>query len=213
MIRAVCLGVLLLLARPLAAAEAVLDLLDPATPYTAAFTVHSDKGDFSGIVRHAKGRERRDWATKDGGQALYLNRAEDAAVLLKPTGKWYVGLSLSAVARLAGGLDSLTVQRAKLGEDATAGVRATHYRITAQSFEGEAWFSKEGIPLRIQGTLTAPDGRAQWVETELSDVRIGVVDQSWLGIPPGFFGMDLRKVPPEQLEQAITTLRPLLERK
>lgn len=198
------------------AAERALDLLDPPVSYTADFVVSGDKGTYRGTVWHMPGRERRDFSTKDGGQAVILRRDTDAAYLLKPGGRWYVGLGFAAVGNLAGGLDQLTVERTRQGVDTVAGLKATRYKVHGQGpkgsrFDGHAWFSTEGVMLKAEGTLTAADGRAAQVRTELSNLRLGKVDETVFTLPSGWFGMDLRSVPADRIAQAVESLKPLLE--
>ena len=202
----------LLAGRAAGAAENALDLLDAPVPYTGHFYVSSPAGTFDGTVWHQPGRERRDWATAGGSQAVLLDRTADAAYLLQPAGKWYVGIGLHAAAGLAGGLDGLTVERRRLGETTLDGMRVTHYRVTAPGrFDGEAWFSRDGIPVKVAGTLTQPDGRAAPVETGLTQVTVGQADPAMLTLPAGYFGMDLRSVPAAKLNQTVAGLKPLLQ--
>ena len=197
------------------AAERALDLLDAPVSYSADFYVSGDKGTYQGSVRHMPGRERRDFGTRDGGQAVILHRDTDSAYLLKPSGRWYVGLGLAAVGALAGGLDSLTVERTKVGSETVAGIRATRYKVSGQGpkdsrFDGDAWFSRDGILVKAAGSLRA-DGRISQVETGLSNLKVGAVDEATLELPSGWLSMDLRSIPPERLAQAVNSLRPLLE--
>lgn len=198
------------------AAERALDLLDAPVSYSADFTVSGDKGTYHGSVRHAPGRERRDFATKDGGQAVILRRDTNAAYLLKPGGKWYVGLGFSAVGALAGGLDSLAVERVRQGTDTVGGVKATRYKVVGNgpkgsTFSGLAWFTADGIMVKAEGTLTEANGRASQVETHLSNLRLGKVDEAAFELPQGWFGMDLRSVPAERIAQVVESMKPLLE--
>ncbi len=206
----------LLAAQTAAADETALDLLDAPVAYTAHFTVSSAGGTYHGTVWHSPGRERRDWDTAGGGQAVLLDRIGDAAYLIKPSGRWYVGFGLHAAASLAGGLDGLVVDRRRLGEETVAGMRTTRYRVTATAsaggrFDGDAWFSHNGILVKAAGMLQGPDGKATQVETSLSDVVVGPTDPAMLALPSGYFGMDLRKVKAADLVQAVNSLKPLLE--
>lgn len=206
---------LFLLARPAKAAEAALDLLDTATPYTADFTISSGRGTYHGKVWHAKGRERREVATSGGGQAVLLMRDADAAYLLGLSGKWYVGLSLRAAGALAGGLDSWQITRTKLREETVAGLKATRWKARAEGpkggFVGEIWTTRDGIVVKAVGTIDNANGDDSPVEMTLSGVRVGAVDRQMLELPQGWFGFDLRKVPAERVEQAIEGLKPMLE--
>ena len=206
----------LLAARAAMAAETALDLLDAPVAYTAHFTVESPSGTFRGSVWHQPGRERRDWDTAGGGQAVLLDRAADAAYLIKPAGRWYVAFGLHAAAALAGGLDGLVVDRRRIGEQTVAGMRTTRYRVAATAanggrFDGDAWFSRDGILVKAAGTLTSPGGKTSRVATALTDVTVGHTDAAMLALPSGYFGMDLRSVQAAGLAQAVNGLKPLLE--
>ncbi|MGE5548627.1 MAG: hypothetical protein ACM33T_17105 [Solirubrobacterales bacterium] len=208
--------VLLVSALPAWARETALDLLDAPVAYTADFYVTSERGTYTGTVWHAPGRERRDFATSGGSQALLLRRDTDSAYLMKPSGRWYVGLALNSAVGLAGGLDGMAVNRTRVKDETVAGLRTTRYRVDAGSakgkFNGDAWFSREGILVKAVGTLTDARGRATPVETGLSAVKLGKVEERVFELPAGWMGMDLRSVPPEQIEQAVERLRPMLER-
>jgi hypothetical protein len=197
-----------LMASPVQAAERALDLLDVPVSYTADFTVSSDKGTYQGTVWHAPGRERRDFGTQGGSQTVLLRRDTDTAYLMKPSQRWYVGLGFQAVGSLAGGIDALKVERHKLGEETLGGVRVTRYRVSAAGpkgsrFDGDAWFSKEGIMVRAEGTLDDGQGRSSDVATALSGLKVGRVDERMFELPAGWLGMDLRSVPPDRIAQAV----------
>lgn len=209
--------ILLGFAAPAQAAERAIDLLDVPVSYTAQFTVSGDKGSYSGTVWHESGRERRDFETKGGSQRILLRRDTDSAYLMKPANRWYVGLGFEAVGQLAGGIDSLMVERKRVGEQSIAGVRTVRYKVTATGpkgarFDGDAWFSKDdAILVRAEGLMTGPDGRTSRVETALSGLKVGPVSEQVFELPAGWFGMDLRSVPPEKIAQALESMKPLLE--
>jgi hypothetical protein len=208
---------LLFLAGPARAADTVLDLLDAPVAYSADFYVSSDKGTYHGTLWHAPGRERREFDTRGGGQALLLRRDTGRAYLMKPSGRWYVGLSMSAAAGLAGGLDGMTFKRTKLKDEPVAGIPATRYRIEASAargdrFAGDAWFSKDNILVKAAGTVTTRGGRAMPVETGLSRLKLGKVEERHFELPSGWLGVDLSSVPADKIEQAIEGMRPMLER-
>ena len=64
--------------------------------------------------------------------------------------------------------------------------------------------------LKAAGTLTGRDGRAERVATGLSDVRLGPVDEAMFALPAGYFGLDLRSVPPESLQQAVDGVKAMM---
>lgn len=219
MLRELCMLVVALglAAAPARAAERALDLLDVPVSYTADFTVSSDKGTYNGTVWHALGRERRDFGTAGGGQTVLLRRDTDSAYLMKPSGRWYVGLGFQAVGALAGGIDSLVVDRRRVRDESVGGIRATRYKVAATGpkgarFDGDAWFSKEDILVRAQGWLSEGGGKETQVEMSMSNLRVGRVDERMFELPSGWLGMDLRSVPPERIAQAVEGLKPMLER-
>jgi hypothetical protein len=197
------------------AAEPALDLLDAPVSYTAAFSVSSSRGTYHGTVWHAPGLERREVATSGGGQGVLIDRKADAAYLLGISGKWYVGLSLRAAAGMAGGLESWRATRTKVREESVAGLKATRWKTRAEGpkggFSGDIWTSRDGIVVKASGILSSVDGDDSPVEMTLSDVRVGAVDRQTLELPKGWFGFDLRQVPPDKVVQAVESLRPLLE--
>jgi hypothetical protein len=196
-------------------AEPALDLLDAPVSYTAAFSVSSSRGTYHGTVWHAPGLERREVATSGGGQGVLIDRKADAAYLLGVSGKWYVGLSLRAAAGMVGGLESWRATRTKVREESVAGLKATRWKTRAEGpkggFSGDVWTSRDGIVVKASGILSSVDGDDSPVEMTLSDVRVGAVDRQFLELPKGWFGFDLRQVPPERVAQAVESLRPLLE--
>jgi hypothetical protein len=198
------------------AAELALDLLDAPVSYKANFTVSSDKGTYQGQVWHTPGKERREYATSGGSQALIVRRDTNAAYMLKPSSKWYVGLSLSAVGALAGGLDSWQVDRSREAEETVAGLKATRYKVHATGpkgrFDGNAWFSKEGILVKAAGTVF--DGKTEnEVETSLSNVKLAPVAADQFEPPAGWMAIDLKRLPADQVQSAIEGMRALYDRK
>jgi len=207
----------ILAASPAMAGEDAFDLLDAPVSYSAHFSVSSDKGTYEGNVWHAPGRERRDFGTVDGGQAVLLRRDKDAAYLIAPSRRWYVGFGLRAAAALAGGLDGLSVERKKVRDEVVGGLKTTRYKVNASGgggrFDGDAWFTRDGILVKAAGTLTGKGGNPSRVETSLSDVAVGPVDEAMLNLPAGFFGLDLRSVPAEGLQQAIEGVKGMMSGK
>lgn len=197
------------------AAEPALDLLDAPVSYTAAFSVTSSRGTYHGRVWHMPGMERREVATSGGGQGILIDRKADTATLLGLSGKWYVGLSLRAAAGMVGGLDAWTASRTRLRDETVAGIKATRWKTRAEGpkggFTGDIWTSREGIVVKAVGLLNSVEGDDSPVEMTLSDLRVGAVERQMFELPKGWFGFDLRQVPPDKVIQAVENLKPLLE--
>ncbi len=198
------------------AAQALFDLLDPPVSYSARFSVTSDRGTFRGAVWHVPGTERWDFTTAYGPQALLLKRRAGIVYLLSPKARWYVGIGLNAASMLAGGIGSLTVTRHRLGPAMMNGQRTVRYRIEATApgrgrFDGDAWFTPDGILVRAAGLLVDGAGHAQRVATNLYDLHRGRVAAARMALPNGYFGLDLSKMAPQAVERTIRRMTPLLE--
>jgi hypothetical protein len=199
----------------IAAVEPALDVLDAPVAYSADFVVSSDRGRYSGHVWHMPGKELREFETSGGGQALLILRDSDAAYLMKPAAHWYVGLGLKAVGALAGGLDGWQVDRRRVRDESVNGIRTTRWKAQASGpkgrFDGDLWTSRDGIVVKAAGTVSAPGGEAMPVEMVLSTLKLGGVEATKFDLPKGWLGIDLRQVPPEQVERAMEGLKPMLE--
>jgi hypothetical protein len=211
-IGAVALGIW---AGPVRADEGALDVLDAPLSYRADFSVSSPRGVYHGKVWHRPGHERRMVETRDGEQAVLIDRAKDAAYLIGKNGSWSVGLSLSSAAALIGGIDSWRVERSRIGEERVGTIRATRWKALAQGprgqFDGEIWTSHEGIIVKADGVISSSDVPSQAVSMILSDLKTGPVDPALLDLPQGGMALDLRQVPPDQVVRTLERLKPLLE--
>jgi hypothetical protein len=178
-----------------AVSVAVPELLDAKIDYTADFYLISDKGRFAGSVIHAPGRERRDFDTAGGRQALLLRRDIDQAVILWPDRKWYVSSSFLAAAGMVGGFDGVMVDRKAEGQEQISGETTTRYQISGNSaggggFQGRMWFTKDGILMKLSGKATF-GGRQIPVETGLSHLMRVKADGTAFVVPGDYAGLPL----------------------
>lgn len=194
-----------------AASVPALDLLDAKVEYTADFYVRSDRHAYDGKVFHAPGKERRDIETAKGGQVLLLRRDLDQAFMLTPHSRSYVGLTFKAAGAFIGGVESMTVDRRRIGPSSVSGVKATRYEVTAQNvgggrFTGDMWFSDEGIMLKAVGTASH-QGRDTMVEMGLRRLKIGKVKETLFEMPKGYSGLNLNGMNTDQMGQMMKLLR------
>lgn len=178
-----------------AASADVPELLDAKIDYTAEFYLVSDKGRFQGSVIHAPGRERRDFDTSGGRQALLLRRDIDQAAMMWPERKWYVTTSFLAVANLIGGFDGVSVDREAEGSERISGEMTTRYQVSGSSaggggFQGRMWFTKDGILMKMVGKATF-SGRQIPVETGLSNLLRVKADSAAFILPSDYKGLPL----------------------
>jgi hypothetical protein len=195
--------------------EKALDLLDAPVPYSASYRASDGKGEYLGKVWHQPGKERRDFETKGGGQSLVLRKDQDAAFLMKPAGKWYVSVSFHAAIALAGGFDSMTVTKQPTGVETINGQKANRSHLVAKAadgrqFVGDFWALSSGAPVKVEGVETEPNGKQTQVSLIQTDIVIGRVGNDRFDLPEGYMGINLKKIPPDKLVQAIEGIMPLL---
>ena len=198
------------------AAEQVLDILDAPVSYTATYAVSDSKGVYTGTVWHEPGRERRDFETKHGSQTALLRRDQDAAYLINSSAKWYVAVAFHAALSLAGGWDDFTLIREKIGPERMEGEKTIHYHLKADSpsgrgFVGDLWALPSGVPVKIFGLETEPNGKQNTVSLIQTHILVGPVNAAAnLEVPHGYMAIDLKKVTAENLIKTIQSLGPLL---
>lgn len=178
-----------------AAPVALSDLLDAKTEYQADFYVSSDKGRYGGTVLHAPGRERRDFTTGQGAQALLLRRDIDQAAMLWPDRKWYLSTTFTALSGLIGGFDGVLVDTRQAGRETIAGEPTTRYEVSGDDpqggrFKGRFWMTPDGIIMKLIGEATY-SGKTTPVEMGLSHLARGPVNQSAFALPTDYKGLPL----------------------
>lgn len=183
-------------ATPVSAAE----LLDAKLDYTADFYVSSGaQGKFQGTVVHTPGRERREFETTMGHEALLLRRDSDEAVMMWPERKYYVSTSFSAISSMVGGFEEVMLERRKIGADMIAGEPCARFEVSGESdsggsFHGRMWFTRDNILMKAVGTARWR-GKETPVETGLLNLRRIKADPSAFVTPSDYQGLpiDLRK--------------------
>jgi hypothetical protein len=195
----VALGMALLAAPRLASAEPadVLTLLDAPVEYTADYSLTQDDQTWHGTVVHASGRERRDFTTSLGTQAILLRRDTDQAAVLWPDRKWYLSTSLTALTGLLGGRNDFKVDRHGDGGETIGGERCDRYKVTG-IFTGRIWITHDGILMRAAGTIRLR-GKDRAIATQLTHLHRAAVDPDSFELPLGYHGIPVN---PRLLEGA-----------
>lgn len=177
-----------------AAAISAAELLDAKVDYTADFTLSSDRGTYRGTVIHAPGRERRDFETAGGHQALVLRRDIDQAAMLWPERKWYVTTSFQSVAALVGGFDEVTLDRVPRGHETIGGESTARYDVSGGAagggFKGRMWLTNDGILMKLTGQVTF-GGRQMPVQMELANLQRIKADPAAFVLPADYKGLPL----------------------
>jgi hypothetical protein len=82
------------------------------------------------------------------------------------------------------------------GEETVNGIATTKYEVDKQIADGHLsgalWLSRDGIPMRCDGSYTSRKGKVQTVHWELRHVEIGAQRASLFEVPAGY-----SKLPPE----------------
>lgn len=178
-----------------AAPTALADLLDAKTEYQAQFSVSSDKGQYGGMLYHMPGRERREFTTGQGAQALLLRRDIDQAAMLWPDRKWYLSTSFSQLSGLIGGFEGVLVETRQSGREVIAGEPTTRYEVSGDAaqgnhFKGRFWMTQDGIVMKLSGEATY-SGKVTPVEMELSHLARGPVNPTLFALPTDYKGLPL----------------------
>jgi hypothetical protein len=164
----------------------VLAWIDAPVEYSANYSFTEGDQTWSGTVVHAPNRERRDFTTQLGTQALLMRRDTDQIAVMWPQRKFYLSTSLKALIRW-GGAGDLTMDRHHDGIDIINDEPCVRYTVTG-AFSGRMWFTKDGILMRARGKLTS-NGHERAISTQLTHIKRGAVDADEFELPIGYHGI------------------------
>jgi hypothetical protein len=170
-------------------------LIDAQTGFSADRTLVIDGRSYQGKIWAMPGKERHEQAIS-GMRPVFLMRDDS------PLGEIVLaGLKTIVQFQMPPELRVLAIPELKkhpVGPDTVNGVATVKYAIDKTVPEGHAqgtlWLSREGIPMRLAGTFTAPKGKVSTVRWELSHVKIGPQPAALFQSPGG-----LSKLPPEAI--------------
>jgi hypothetical protein len=161
--------------------------LDAPLEFTADYSVTANDQTWRGTVIHAPGRERREFGTALGTQAIVIRRDIDQAVVLWPERKWYLTTGLQALSGMVGGAEALKLDRRRDGSEMVAGENCTRWLVEG-GFAGRMWFSHDGILMRAVGMLHLR-GRETAISTQLAHLKREPVDADLFELPVGYHGL------------------------
>lgn len=161
--------------------------------FAADRTLVIDGHSYVGKIWTMPGKERHEQAIQ-GFRPVFLLRAGNApAEIVLPQLKTIVQLPIPPELRLLG---DPALKKHPVGHESVNGVATTKYAIDATVPEGHAtgmlWLSPDGIPMRLDGSFTRPNGKVAKLRWELSHVKIGPQPAALFEAPPGY-----SKLPPE----------------
>jgi hypothetical protein len=189
--RKVWFVILCLIVVPGAASAATLG--DPQIGFAADRTLVIDGRSYLGKIWAMPGRERHEQAIKAFRLIFLLRTGSPLGEVVLPEQKTVIQLALPPELRI---LDDPALKKHALGPETVDGIATTKYAIEENVPEGRAsgtlWLSRDGIPMRLDGSFTRQSGKVSTIRWELSRVRIGPQPASLFEAPQGF-----SKLPPE----------------
>jgi hypothetical protein len=168
-------------------------LVDPQVGFSADRTLVIDGHSYVGKVWAMPGEERHEQAIQAFHPVFLLRADSPLAEIVLPQLKTIVQFAIPPELRLLG---SPELKKHPVGQDAVNGIATTKYAIDETVPEGHAagtlWLSRDGIPMRLDGSFTGRKGKVLAISWELSHVKIGPQPAALFEEPHGF-----SKLPPE----------------
>jgi hypothetical protein len=172
-------------------------LADSKVGYSADRLLVIDGHDYHGKIWAMPGKERHEQAIR-AFRPVFLLRGDSArgeAVL--PQLHTIVEFVMPAELRLLGAPE---LKKHPVGQETVNGVATTKYDIDETVPEGHAagtlWLSKDGIPMRLDGTFTATKGKLSTVRWELNHVKVGPQPPDLFEPPHGYSKLPAEAVAP-----------------
>jgi hypothetical protein len=159
---------------------------DPSVPFSADRSLSVGDRTFSGKLYAMPGSQRHEQAIAGVEQVIILHGEDARGWLVLPKLNSYVEFWFAPAAAELRADDLLST---KLGEETIAGLRTTKYRIEHSArdgtlVDGYVWLTREGIPMRLDGSYTpANGGKPTAIHMELSNVRQGPQNAALFAIP------------------------------
>lgn len=165
---------------------------DARIGFSADRTLTVDGRVYQGKIWAMPGLERHEQAIKAFRPVFLLRAGNALGEIVLPQLKTIVEFTLPAELRLLGSARN----RRELGQEAVNGIATTKYAVDETVPEGHAagtlWLSRDGIPMRLAGSFTAPKGKVSTISWELSHVKTGPQPAALFEAPPGY-----SRLPPE----------------
>ena len=150
---------------------------------------------YQGKIWAMPGKERHEQAIQGFRPIFLLRSASPLGEIVLSQLKTIVQFKLPPEARI---LVTSDLKKRPVGQETVNGIAATKYAVDESLSEGHAtgslWLSRDGIPMRLDGSFTASNGKISTVRWELSHVRTGPQPAGLFEAPQGF-----SKLPPEAI--------------
>jgi hypothetical protein len=163
--------------------------------FTADRILVIDGRSYQGKIWAMPGKERHEQAIQGFHPIFLLRTGSPLGEIVLAQLKTIVQFAMPPELRIFGTPES---KRRPVGQESVNGIATTKYAIDESVPEGHAtgtlWRSRDGIPMRLDGSFAKPNGKVSTVRWELSHVRIGPQPAALFEAPQGF-----SKLPPEAI--------------
>lgn len=181
-----------MLVLPAAAARAAT-LGDPQIGFTAERVLVFDGRSYIGRMWNMPGEQRHEQELPSLKPIFILRADSSVGDVLLPQLHTAVEFDLPKVLAVLGQPDLLG---RPVGSETVNGIATTKYEVDKDipdgHLSGALWLSRDGIPMRCDGSYTNRKGKVSTVHWELRHVQIGEQDASLFEVPS-----DYSKLPPE----------------
>jgi hypothetical protein len=183
----------LALALLLPAAALAGTLGDPQIGFSAERVLVFDGKSYVGRMWNMPGQQRHEQNLPSLNPVFILRADSSIGDVLLPQLHTAVEFDLPKVLAVLAQPDLLGTP---VGEETVNGVATTKYEVDRSipdgHLSGALWLSREGIPMRCDGSYTSRKGKVSTVHWELRHAVIGAQDASLFKVPSGY-----AKLPPE----------------
>jgi hypothetical protein len=166
---------------------------DPQVGFTAERVLVFDGHSYIGRMWNMPGEQRHEQELPSVKPIFILRANSSIADVLLPQLHTAVEFDLPKVLAVLGQPNLLGKP---LGRDTINGLATTKYEVDKDipdgHLSGALWLTRDGIPMRCDGSYTNRKGKVSTVHWELRHVQIGEQDANLFEVPP-----DYSKLPPE----------------
>ena len=171
-----------------ASASEAESLLDAPVAYSATRTTTVDGRTYVGTVHHIAGKEQQEETLLGMADAFILDGNNDKGWLVIPAIKSFVAFPFPPMMVV---LASPTLKKTRVGDDVVDGIATAKYAIHTRASDGTvadgfAWFSRRGVLMKLQGSVTARQGHRTTVAMVLHGVKETPQDAALFVPPPNY---------------------------
>jgi hypothetical protein len=160
---------------------------DPQIGFSARRVLVFDGRTYVGRMWSMPGEQRHEQALPAIDSAFILRAGSTIGDILLPSLHTAVEFPLP---RVLAALSKPGLLGKPVGREVVDGIATTGYAVDKTIAEGRlkgtVWLSREGIPMRCDGSFVSRNGKVSTVHWELHDIKIGRQDDALFEIPSGY---------------------------